>query len=167
MIFIIWLILFMIAVTDAREHRIPNVLVLLLIGTAILYQWHQSPEWLALLHSVGAGVGLFLIGFIFYLLRAMAPGDVKLLAGVGIFLGWGQLACGGAWIGVSCLFIGGMYLLLSHVQQFQPFSQFVAPFKVRSEQSISCDRHQSYGSYRMPFAPVVVIGLALHSFFGK
>ena len=73
------------AVHDLLSRRIPNKLVLCgLLGALLL---HALSGWSALGAGVaGAGVGL-LIFLPLYLLRAMAAGDVKLMAMAGAFSG--------------------------------------------------------------------------------
>jgi prepilin peptidase CpaA len=70
---------------DASTHRIPNKLTVAGLAAALML---RAPLGLdALLHGLaGAGIAL-LLGVVFYALRAIGGGDVKLLAGVGAFLG--------------------------------------------------------------------------------
>ena len=80
-------------VTDLRQRRIPNALVL--AGLALALASHlgavangssplAGPTWWAPLAGLAAGFALLLP---LYLLRAMGAGDVKLLAMVGGFVG--------------------------------------------------------------------------------
>ncbi|MDW6002357.1 A24 family peptidase [Vibrio mangrovi] len=166
MSFIIWLILFVIAVCDAKEHRIPNKLVVLLVLSGALYQWSFSSGWADWGLDLCAGALLFSIGLGFYFLRFMSPGDVKLLAGVGVYLGWGNLLHGVFWIGVSSVLIGLMYLALPpssvtwHSEQHHHASSVMGD-------GVFVHRYglHTHGKSFMPFAPVVVVGLALHHHF--
>lgn len=104
------------AIVDARTHRLPNRIVLPaypvalgLLALACLAGW----PWGALLRGLVGGAALF--GF--YLLlrlvqpRGMGGGDVKLAGLVGLhlgFLGWEQLAVG-AFAG---FLLGGLYGVL-------------------------------------------------------
>ena len=74
------------AIIDVREHRIPNWLTYPGIVLGILLRW-------SLLGWRGLGsafTGCLLAGgivFVFYLVRAMGAGDVKLLAAIGSLVG--------------------------------------------------------------------------------
>ena len=74
------------AVTDLRERRIPNSLTYpaMLLGLVLQGAFHG---WGGLLTS--AVGGLFFGGtfFVFYLVRAMGAGDVKLAAAIGCLVG--------------------------------------------------------------------------------
>lgn len=87
-------------VFDLRQRRIPNILVLLALGAGFLInlidpQIALSGSGLITLYPgalgfkgalLGALIGL-VIFFPFYMLRAMGAGDVKLMAGIGSFVG--------------------------------------------------------------------------------
>ncbi|WP_410951799.1 prepilin peptidase [Pseudomonas sp. S1(2024)] len=72
-------------VGDLRNHRIPNVLILLGLGLGLASQAYSAG-----LAGLGHGVLGMLIGFTVFLpmyaLGGMAAGDVKLMAMVGAFL---------------------------------------------------------------------------------
>lgn len=74
------------AVTDLRGRRIPNLLSVTAFGTGLIYQ--------AVFHGwtgVGDGFGGFLIGFaplfVLWILGSGGGGDVKLMGGLGMWLG--------------------------------------------------------------------------------
>ncbi len=74
------------AVTDIRQFKIYNVLTLPLIATGLAYH-AVFLGWDGLLQScAGACVGA-LVPFILYILGGMGAGDVKLLAGIGAWVG--------------------------------------------------------------------------------
>jgi len=82
-------ILMLAAWIDIRHHKVPNVLVMIGLGFAFLYQGLQPVQahgngWL--MASSGCVVG-FLALLPFYFVRAMGAGDVKLMAMVGAFVG--------------------------------------------------------------------------------
>jgi prepilin peptidase CpaA len=74
------------AVIDFRTRRIPNWLTLSAVLLGLVFQGvtHGLPGLLAALLGVLVGAGLFFIPFA---LGGMGPGDVKLMAAVGAFLG--------------------------------------------------------------------------------
>lgn len=94
------LLILMALVTDVRERRIPNALIIAMLCVGIVAHligpeaWKRSaglfsiyPGALGLKGAVlGALTGLALF-LPFYLLRLMGAGDVKLMAGVGSFAG--------------------------------------------------------------------------------
>lgn len=96
------------AVTDLAMRKIPNVLILSGLLLAMILHllagqpWAPVSQWLA---GTLAGFFLFLP---LYLLRAMAAGDVKLMAMVGAFVG--PLAA--LQIGALAYLIGGVMAVL-------------------------------------------------------
>ncbi len=89
--------------TDLHLRRIPNILVAMMLswGIVIHCSFLGSAGALSALAGIVAG---FLILLPFYALGGLGAGDVKLLVGVGSFLGpWGV-----ALAGVSTLVLGGV-----------------------------------------------------------
>lgn len=80
-------ILLIAAVIDMRRHRLPNSLTVsaALVGLSLQYTLQGVNGLLDGLTGFVTGFVLFLP---FYALRWMGAGDVKLMAAVGIFLGW-------------------------------------------------------------------------------
>lgn len=75
------------AVNDIATRRIPNRLLLLGLGCALLLHLlsaHPGDSMIASLQGMATGLAIFLP---FYLLRGMAAGDVKMMAVVGAFTG--------------------------------------------------------------------------------
>jgi prepilin peptidase CpaA len=74
------------AVVDVREHRIPNWLTYPAILLGILLRGSLL-GWQGLCSAVAGCLLAGGIVFVFYLVRAMGAGDVKLLAAIGSLLG--------------------------------------------------------------------------------
>lgn len=74
------------AVIDVQQHRIPNWLTFPAMGAGVLLRAYFF-GWKGALTALG---GLLLVGgivFLFFAIRAMGAGDVKLLAAVGAIVG--------------------------------------------------------------------------------
>src|SRR5262249_40858877 len=93
------------SVTDVRSFRIPNYLTLPLLATGLLY--HASSGMAPL---ISAAFGALFGGFILLLpfcLGGMGAGDVKLLAGVGAWLGLPDTV----YVFIGAALCGGVYAL--------------------------------------------------------
>ncbi|WGV99772.1 prepilin peptidase [Vibrio sp. YMD68] len=173
--YLIWAGWLVIAITDARENRIPNIALLYLLVLTIAYQSFSHDPLLTIGGSLVAGLVMFLGGFALYIARAMAPGDVKLLGVVGVVMGWGQLLDTVFWIAISSVLVGLLYGSMRMAEDPKLFQQMIRKYTM----ILSYGRAYGRGSkvegdmlaksnaqmLRMPFAPVVVIGLAMQSYF--
>ncbi|HAS6165437.1 prepilin peptidase [Vibrio vulnificus] len=165
----VWLVLLVVAVYDARDNRIPNYLLLPLILLAGVQCFLVDGVSL-LLSSMAAGGIFFSCGLVLYLLRAMSPGDVKLLGVVGMLVGWDAMAGAAYWITISAGVVGALFLLLHYAQHPDSLQKLVGrySFQAMSGQVPLLSAYQSevvQGKLTMPFAPAVVIGLALFHYF--
>lgn len=166
-----WLILFVIGVFDAREYRIPNALVLLLFGVSVVTSIFQpsSQDWLAHIYGFTAA---FSVGLVFYSFKIMAAGDVKLIGVVGFLLCPNGLLLLAKYIAFSCCFVGAMYWLLNHLDESKliraaELKKDYHPIRiisVRTYQLIADLRAGSNLAY-MPFAPILILALAMYQYF--
>ncbi|MGL4827669.1 MAG: A24 family peptidase [Vibrio sp.] len=167
---LIWFCLLVVAVYDARDNRIPNIWLLPLALFACVYSF-STYGLLFLLSSFAAGVTYFLVGLLLYYFRALSPGDVKLLGVVGVIVGWKEMGEAAYWITVSAGMVAVLFMLLYYAQNPDSLSQLIGRY---SQQAMSgnlpiLSSLQSRGAMQakltMPFAPAVVIGLALFHYF--
>ncbi|OLQ87151.1 hypothetical protein BIY22_11320 [Vibrio panuliri] len=149
-----WSLMFVIGVSDAKNQRIPNKLVVLLFVVSCVHVFSYGTTD-ATDHLTGAFIA-FCGALVLYWRKAMAAGDVKLLFVIGFWVGFDQLLpvlaaiimAGGV---VSCFYL----------------AQFLATSQLSLQQNL-----QGYYYYRttykfshrtklvIPFAPAIVIGLA-------
>jgi prepilin peptidase CpaA len=78
-------------VTDARERRIPNRLVVVLLVAGLLNTLVATRDVGSLGRSLAAGALGFAIWIPFYALRMLGAGDVKLFAAAAVWLAPGQV----------------------------------------------------------------------------
>ncbi len=155
---VIWSLLIAIGVSDAQKHRIPNKAVLLLF-TAVAANLAFNANSDGLDHLYG-GLVTFAACFVLYLFKVMAGGDVKLLAVIGAWLGLSNI--GEATVGIILAggVVGLFYLALyvcssttSLTDQFRGYClEKVTPGIKTAKPMV------------IPFAPVIVIGLAYFSY---
>jgi leader peptidase (prepilin peptidase)/N-methyltransferase len=77
--------------TDIREHRLPNRLTLPLLPVALVGQCLSacfSGEWSRLGVSLGWAVVAFVVGLGINRIGTLGMGDVKLITGMSLSLGW-------------------------------------------------------------------------------
>ncbi|MFA0189241.1 prepilin peptidase, partial [Vibrio lentus] len=115
---------------------------------------------------------LFCSGLILYFLRAMSAGDVKLLGVIGLYIGWGSLLDVSYYILIAAGIIGTLYLLYNRANNSEMTVRRYFEEKIMLVSGISPDIkgepvvHSRYSNkVTMPFAPSVVIGLAMYSYF--
>jgi prepilin peptidase CpaA len=99
-------------VTDVRVRRIPNSLVVLILGCGLAWSLATRPIADALVHSA-AGIGLgFAIWIGFWLAGVMGAGDVKFFAAIGAWLG-PELTWRAA---LAAALVGGLLAIVALVQ---------------------------------------------------
>src|SRR5947207_1603576 len=74
------------AVSDVKERRIPNLLTYPALGAGLLLQGALH-GWKGLLLSIGGGLLFGGVFMLFYMVRAMGAGDVKLAFALGAIVG--------------------------------------------------------------------------------
>ncbi len=154
------------AVVDVRHHRIPNGLTYPGIVLGILLRW-LFLGWKGL---GGALAGCLLAGgivFLFYAIRAMGAGDVKLLAAIGSFVGakhaivvlLATAICGGVLAIIYAIYkrrIGAMLSNVGSVLQFHVASG------IQAHPELNLDNPSAL---RMPYGLAIAAG-TLYSFLG-
>lgn len=119
LLFVMILTVFMIAVmiTDFTRFLIPNKLVLALLAVypLMLVCVQGRAEWY---YDLLIGVAMFLLGFVFFALKIMGGGDVKLLAVCGVFVGRQMFL--NFFVGVA-LWGGALALFLLAAREMVPF----------------------------------------------
>lgn len=168
--YFVWISFIVVAVSDAREHRIPNLYLLIILCFCIV-EIALSPQPLEnLFWSVVAGLIFFSTALLLHILSVMAPGDVKLLGVVGFWLGWGHLLNATVWIALSSVLIGCLYAIMNRVHSGSSVKQLLVKYSIlvaygSSSQSATALSQGIERKLRMPFAPVVVLGLAMYHYF--
>ncbi|UYI46500.1 prepilin peptidase [Vibrio natriegens] len=153
---LIWVLLFIIGVSDVQRNRIPNNLVIVLF-LVVFVDLSQTPELLWMLHIKGMLITLS-VGFALYVFKAMAGGDVKLLAVVGLWLGSEVMWQATAYVIVSGGIIGVLYLMLHLVSSGISFRDQVKTYAVQRVTPGWAAQH----ALVIPFAPAIVIGTAYY-----
>ncbi|MFA0080964.1 prepilin peptidase [Vibrio breoganii] len=170
-----WATFFYIALSDLEQHRIPNraLVIVLLMQTASYFIHFDDMSWV--LPSLLSGTLLFFIGLIFFFLKAMSPGDVKLLFVIGYVVGGADILELLFWLsmGGGCVAI---LFFLDDMSRYRPeqdplnlikstFYRIVTR-KIYKNEDKKAVGHQRYGDKLvMPFAPSLVIGLAMFYYF--
>ncbi|UUM30082.1 A24 family peptidase [Vibrio japonicus] len=170
-----WVTLCLIGVSDAREHRIPNqlLLALLVITTLEVLFTPLFDEWLEVFTDKATSFVLcFTVGLLLHFMRVMAAGDVKLIAVLGFLLGLEPLTDYLFYTCVSTAFVGSMYWALNKLpsnlgdKNRGDFSLLsVSAVAYVGGEKIKHAVTTQQGLTYMPFAPVLIIGLAMYHYF--
>jgi len=168
--YLIWLGFIAIAVSDAREHRIPNTYLLIVLALCLLNILLKPDVSSSLITALAGGAVLFFASLALHLVRVMAPGDVKLLGVVGFWLGWGNLMAASAWIACASVVVGLFYATLNRIRTGASIKDLITKYSLLAAygsqtNAIVAGKGALEHKLRMPFAPVVVIGLALFYYF--
>ena len=142
--------LLLIASSDLREHRVPNVMVLALLIGGLLFSMADGGLQSLSSSLQGATVGLVLLPM--YLFRAMGAGDVKLLVACGTFLGpWGILQCIVVAFVLGAVFVSIIWSSkqLKHLARAQHLEPADSTTTRISEESLMQEK--------VPFAPAIAL----------
>lgn len=148
---------------DTATRRIPNTLVLW--GSLTAIGLSLSPHGIGLGSSLAGGLVGFLGFLVFYLLRAVGAGDVKLAAATGLFVGHPDML----WVNLLILLAGGLLSIawaLSSGQLGQTLNNLSTGFTQlwlkRQHGSSAESMAFPVGATRMPYALAIGAGTALH-----
>ncbi|MCG9690928.1 A24 family peptidase [Vibrio sp. Isolate22] len=167
-----WALLIAVSVYDVEKHRIPNKILILFFFVYLLSMFDSNYTLGLFLTSLAGFVIFFGFGLLLYFMRAMSAGDVKLLGVVGMYLGWGQILDASYFILLASGMIGTFYLLYNYANSssisikgyFQ--NKLILLSGVPPTKDKGTSFHSRYfNKVTMPFAPSVVIGLAMYSYF--
>jgi prepilin peptidase CpaA len=100
-------------VTDVRSRRIPNWLTLALVVTGLAQAMAWDATGIGLAGSAKGLVAGFAVPFAFFAIRALGAGDVKLLAGIGAWVGAGPVL----WIMLIAAALGGVVAIVQGLAQ--------------------------------------------------
>lgn len=91
---------------DMARRQIPNALVLWGVITALVLS--MTPRGLGLVSALVGGLAGFLVFFVFYLFKMIGAGDVKLIAAIGLLVGWPDILN----VSIAILLTGGVLALV-------------------------------------------------------
>ncbi|EKO3990314.1 prepilin peptidase [Vibrio fluvialis] len=157
-----WVILVLIGVSDAKEYRIPNswLLILLLISIVSVPFGETQGIWLD--KALGFAI-MFVSGLVCYApFKFIAAGDVKLLAVLGFIVGASHIPGYVVDVVFTIIFVGALYWLLN--RQSDLTQSVLNPERKGIVCTISQSGVVSVNSRTtpMPFAPVLIIALAMY-----
>lgn len=156
------------AVIDYRRFRVPNLLTFPLCASGIVFHsvWGGFSGLQFSAQGLAIG-GLLLVTF--YVLGVMGAGDVKLLAGVGAWLGASTTFC----IFLVAALAAGLHSIAVFAVQ-RRLGQMTAFLQVTMLQLLTLGKHMAWSApveavvqradrrrYVMPFAVMIAIGLAV------
>jgi prepilin peptidase CpaA len=150
----------LVAVYDLKENRIPNYCLLLLIVLYVLEAFAFPLPLSEVGMNILAAIAMFSASMLLFFLRAMAPGDVKLLGVLGYWIGWGNLLSTSFYILLSAGVIGLLFILYDLASPTSKYRNLILLLDKENR-----ERYVREDNLRMPFAPAVLLGLALHQYY--
>ena len=151
--------------SDARTHRIPNQLTVAGLLAALILRAPLGVD--AFLHGLAGVCIAFVLCLILYAVRAIGAGDVKLLAGIGAFMGSSEIVGAMALMAV----LGAAFALVSVIRRgVLPLLLLYTLDLVKSLRSFGragqLRRLESPGSLTIPYALPIAVGTLLW-WFGR
>lgn len=148
---------------DTATRRIPNPLVLW--GSLTALGLSMSPHGIGLGSALAGGMVGFLGFLVFYLLRAVGAGDVKLAAATGLFVGHPDML----WVNLLILLAGGLlslgwaWLTGQLGQTLRNLSTGLTQLWLRHQHGQSAV-HTAFpvSATRLPYALAIGAGTAVH-----
>lgn len=148
---------------DIARRQIPNTLVLWGVITALVLS--MTPRGLGLASALVGGLAGFLVFFILYLFNMVGAGDVKLIAAVGMFIGWPDILN----VCMAILIVGGV-LAMAWAIGTSRSKEVLTNIHNGLRNLISTGQFPQIGQplmrqvsrERMPYALAVGIGTAVH-----
>ena len=148
---------------DAAMRRIPNTLVLWSSLTALGLS--LSPYGIGLGSAIAGGMVGFFVFLVFYLLRVLGAGDVKLAGATGLFLGHPDML----WVSLLILLAGGILSIFWALSTGQ-LGAVLKNLKYgltqywlsRQHGKLTTPQAFSVSRTRMPYAVAIFLGTAFH-----
>ena len=95
------------AINDLMTFRIPNWVSLALLGLFLAAAPFAGMSWMIIGSHLALGAALLLVGMAMFALNLLGGGDAKLLAAVGIWMGWAAMPIYLVWAAIA----GGLLAL--------------------------------------------------------
>jgi prepilin peptidase CpaA len=108
--------------SDLTSLTIPDSVSIGLVLGFLLAGWLAGVPWLLLLKHFGVGALMFSIGAMLFFAGAFGGGDVKMLAAVSVWAGWGGILP----LGLRVAFLGGLLAIVILVFRRIPLPHRVA-----------------------------------------
>ncbi len=100
-------LLIMAAVNDLMTFRIPNWVSLALLGLFLVVAPLAGLSWMIMASHLALGAALLLVGMAMFALNLLGGGDAKLLAAIGLWMGWPAMSAFLVWAAIA----GGLLAL--------------------------------------------------------
>lgn len=173
----VWVVLALLltvaVVTDTRQRRIPNTLVLVTLLAGLLFHalgpqagtgglFSSEPGALGFWRALGGALTGLLLFLPLHLLRVLGAGDVKLFAAVGAFAG------PGASVNLAlCVLLAGGLLALGHMVMARNARLVMQNTLASLGQMLpgsagSFDAH-TQTAWRMPYAVAIALGVVAYA----
>jgi prepilin peptidase CpaA len=157
----------LICTTDTFYSKIPNLINLALVITALLYHGYNGglPGLWFSLQGLLLGLALLLIP---YMLGGMGAGDVKALAALGSFVGLGAIFQ----VFLFTALIGGIFAILYYALSCNLMQKCRAWLTVLKLFLLSRDHRflkpaEASEPLRFPYAAAIALGFFIHVLYGK